>query len=361
MVSFIAALYILPLQNGYLGGGYENYITAPLFWMRANFDGEHYIQIARLGYQPLEYFFFPIYPLMISLVNWVVGYNLSSFVSIGIVFSVILSFFSLHYLYKLARLDHDIETSRWIIISLLIFPTSFYFQLVYTESLFLFLCVTSFYFARRSKWAIAGILGAIASATRLIGVVMFAALLFEWFIQWRETKRPNFKGLLSISLIPTGLFLYMIFLFFATSDPLAFYHNVSIFGEQRSDHMVLLPQVFYRYVFRIIPSLSDYWPMTITIFLELATGVSFLLLSVVSFFKQRGSYAIFLIGGYLIPSLSGSFSSFPRYAIVLFPAFMIIGKYLSNSSKAVKIALVTTFTILLSIFSIMFSRGYWIS
>src|SRR5690349_24636602 len=56
---------IFPNQHNYLGGGEKHYLESPLFWAWSNFDGEHYVAIAREGYKPLEYFFFPAYPLVL--------------------------------------------------------------------------------------------------------------------------------------------------------------------------------------------------------------------------------------------------------------------------------------------------------
>ncbi|MGB6882196.1 MAG: hypothetical protein WBD86_02760, partial [Microgenomates group bacterium] len=56
------AIGIVPLQQNFLGGGLSSYLRSPYLWAWGNFDGEHYLSIAFKGYQPLTYFFFPVYP-----------------------------------------------------------------------------------------------------------------------------------------------------------------------------------------------------------------------------------------------------------------------------------------------------------
>jgi len=41
----------------------------------------------------------------------------------------------------------------------------------------------SFYFARTQKWWLAGIFGFFASLTRLVGIILFPVLVFEYLIQ----------------------------------------------------------------------------------------------------------------------------------------------------------------------------------
>jgi hypothetical protein len=154
----------------------------------------------------------------------------------------------------------------------------------------------------------------------------------------------------------------MLYLNRATGDPLEFFHNVSIFGAQRSSNIVLLPQVFYRYFFKVLPNIDySYLPVVFTTYLEIASALVFLLLGIWSFYKLRLSYALFFTAGYLIPPLSGSFSSFPRYVLILFPAFMLLALLLEKSSKVTKAVVYGLLCLLLVVACGLFVRGYWVS
>ena len=245
-----------------------------------------------------------------------------------------------------------------VILLLLLFPTSFYFGSVYTESLFLALVVWSFYFARWGSLLPTSLLGALASGTRIIGIILLPIFLIETFMKEKKLSLKHWP----LILIPAGLLIYMYFLFKVYGDPLAFIHSLPSFGEQRSATPIILPQVFYRYIFKILPNLNyDYFPVVFTTLLEFGTGLIFFALSIIGFFKFRLSYAVFLFLGYIIPTLSGSFSSLPRYVIVLFPAFILISIWIQNKSAASKFLIYSLLFVGLVISTAMFVRGYWIS
>ena len=179
IISLFVAINFIPLGNKdrYLGGGYINYSISPIIFSGANFDGEHYLSIAIFGYKPLEYAFFPVYPFLISNSVKPFSFDFVSLITYSTISGLVISNFaflvSLILLYELLRIDYSRKIAYLTIILLLIFPTSFFFGSLYTESIFLLLTVASFYCARKGNWWLAGILGCIASATRVFGVLLF--------------------------------------------------------------------------------------------------------------------------------------------------------------------------------------------
>jgi len=348
-VILFFAVKSVPLQEHFLGGGMQAYLKSPWLWNWANFDGEHYLAIAKDGYHLAEQAFFPLYPLLIKL--------LGGGVWAGLIISNTSFFLALLGLFKLLKIDFSEKISKSAIILLLLFPTSFYFGAVYTESLFLCLVVWSFYFFRKEKYLFAGILGAFASATRIIGVILLAVYLIELFL------KKKFRVIhYSLFIILVGLLAYMFYLYKVYGDPLMFLHALPTFGEQRSSTPILLPQVIFRYVFKILPNLNySYFAGTFSTVMEFVVGIMFLVVSIFSFFKLRLSYSLFLVLGYIIPTLSGSFSSLPRYVLVLFPAFILFAVWISKTSGLIRFIGYTVLLICLIVSLSLFSRGYWIS
>lgn len=347
IIFLFFGLYFLPQSQNFLGGGMANYLKNPFLWAWANFDGEHYLSIAQNGYGNGEQAFFPLYPLLIKI--------LGGSVWAGLIISNMSFLVALYGFYKLIRIDFSEKVSKLVLILFLLFPTSFYFGAVYTESLFLALVVWSFYFFRKEKYLFCGILGAFASATRVIGIILLPVLLIEVLL--KKKKLP-----VGLFLIPLGLFIYMYYLRSTMGDPLAFLHSLPGFGEQRSAVPIILPQVFYRYFFKILPNLNySYFQVVFTTYLEFIVGIFFLLLSLIAFFKLRISYALYLFLGYLIPTLSGSFSSLTRYVIVLFPAFILMAVWVNKINWPLRLLIYLIFFVLLGISTILFTRGYWIA
>lgn len=353
----LAVRFVPIFSHNYFGGGYSNYIINPVFWGHLNFDGEHYLAIAQDGYKPLEYFFFPLFPYLIQFIS-IIKTQLTLSI-IGILVSNISFVIALFGIYKLVEFDYKANVAKLVLILFLVFPTSFYFGAYYTESIFLALVVWTFYLFRKNMFFLASLLAALASATRVIGVFLIPALLVDFFL---KDKRWDISILEIVIISPLGLLIYMYYLLRQTGDPLIFVHQVSIFGQQRSSNLVLLPQVIYRYVFEILPHVSySYFPNVFTTYLEFLIGILFLLLIIYGFWKLRIDYSIYAILAYLIPTLAGSFSSMPRYALVIFPVFILMALYFVKVPRIYRYLFISVMILMLAISTALFWRGYWLS
>jgi Gpi18-like mannosyltransferase len=343
LFAFLGVKFIL-LRPDFLG---------PSPW--ANFDGVHYLNIAQKGYFQFEQAFFPFYPF---LVRWLGRFLLKDYLFTGLMVSHLAFFLSLFLFYKLVRIDHSEKIARRSIFYLLVFPTSFFFACFYSESLFLLLILGSFWFARKQKWLWAGVLGAMASATRLVGIFLFPALLMEWYKSKGKTKKEKLKNILSLVLIGFGLFVYMAYLHQTTGDPLYFFHVQPLFGAQRSgSRLILLYQVFWRYLKMVLTTKWDV--LYFAVWLEALTSLLFLILAALTYLWLPLSYFVFLVLAYLAPTLTGTFSSMPRYVLVLFPGFIILAR-LAGKYPKLKMVYSIISGILLIISTILFTRGYWI-
>lgn len=362
VVILLFAVNFIPLgyKDRYLGGGSSNYQISPQLFSWANFDGEHYLSIAIFGYKHLEQAFFPVYPMLISFFSRPDPYNLlvalvNSTVT-GLIISNISFLISLIFLWELIRKDFSQKIAYLTIFLIVIFPTSFYFGAVYNESLFLLLSVLSFYSARKGNWFMAGIFGAIASATRVFGILLLPAL----FVSALEQK-VRFSKMIWIFLIPLGLGAYMWYLNYSIGDPLAFYNYQKLIGEQHQPGIILLPQVYFRYI-KMLVTTEIQNPIFQTIVLEFLVGLAFFFLPIYGYFKKvKLSYLIYAMLGFLIPSVQGSFSSLPRYVIVFFPSFLVASIWVNSLPKLFRIVLLSLFSFILALETLLFLRGYWVA
>src|SRR3990167_739642 len=135
---------ILPIRESYLGVGTLKYMENQLLYSRANFDGNHYLRIATGGYGYAEQAFFPLYPNLIKKFLPVVRNDALT----GVLISSTAFFFACVALVRLVELDYSSKIAKYTLLLLLVFPTSFYFGAVYTEGLFIFLVLMTFYLAR---------------------------------------------------------------------------------------------------------------------------------------------------------------------------------------------------------------------
>ena len=255
------------------------------------------------------------------------------------------------------------ENIVWMSILLLLsFPTSYYFGAVYTESLFFLLIVLGFYFLRRRKYLLSGIFSLLASATRILGFLMAPALLAELYIDIRDKRltiksRKFVKAIISVFMAPLGSVFYMIYLNREFSNPLLFLTSQPGFGAGRSAKpFVLLPQVIFRY-FKMLTSVS---PLSFTFFnliLEFSFTLIPLIIILFLYRKIRLSYLVFILGVLLLPTLTGTFSSMPRYALMSFLLLPYIAVVLEERAGW----LIFFFSVLLMILTSLFIRGYWVA
>lgn len=360
-VSFFAIHFVPLAQNDrYLGGGFVNYGISPQLFSWANFDGEHYLSISIFGYKDLQQAFFPVYPMLMSFFSRSNPIDLiSSLVNstiVGLIISNVLFVLSLIYLWELIKIDFPKKIAYLTIILLLIFPASYYFGAVYSESLFLFLSVLSFYSARRGKWFVAGLFGMVSSATRVFGTILLLACLIEAYQQ-----KASLSKFFWIFLIPLGLGVYMWYLNSTIGDPLAFYHFQTLVGEQHQPGIITLPQVYFRYI-KMLTTTPLVNPIFQTIVLESFVGLAFFILPIYGYFKKiRLSYIVYAMLGFLTPTIQGSFSSLPRYVIILFPSFLAAAIFVNSLPRLVRaLLLLLSFSILVTEAS-LFLRGYWVA
>lgn len=333
-------------------------VSNPLLFPWANFDGVHYLSIAANGYLDNQGFF-PLYPILIRILAFVLGggepFTLAYFAS-GFAISNISFILALFVFYKLVKIDFSKKIALQAIFFLLVFPTSFFFASLYTESLFLLLSLLSFYAARKKKWVFAGLLGALLSATRLTGIFILPALLYEFFLS--EKKIVSAKAL-PLLMVPLGLSSYVFYLFLRFGNPLLFIQAHENINPTRSVYSpVLFPQTIFRYS-KILTSISytqyEWW----IALLELsAFTFAVLTLYLAWRYKIRLSYIIFAGLAFIVPVSSGTFSGLPRYILILFPMFIALSLI---KSPLVKLVYSAVSIILLFILLMLFSRGYFIA
>jgi Gpi18-like mannosyltransferase len=83
-----------------------------------------------------------------------------------LIVSSLAAFGALTWFYHLTREQYGDLTARRALLCLAISPTGYFLFAAYTESLFLFIAVGSWWFAQKEKWEFAGLMGRLAALTR---------------------------------------------------------------------------------------------------------------------------------------------------------------------------------------------------
>ena len=318
-------------------------------------DAVHYIDIATIGYHGTDMAFFPLYPLLISIVGRILGNHLIA----GLLISNVALFFGLLYLYKLVEHEFDRHVARRAIFYISVFPTAVFFSAVYTESLFLMLTVASFYYMRERNWWIAAVFGFFAALTRVEGVLLVVPFAIEWAtanwddLRARRFTRRDIVQFAPIAIIPLGLALYMALLWVLSGDPLYFSHVQSNWNR----HLAAPWTAIFNSIHQIATSSS---PQTVVnqilelVFTSLMIGVL-----IAGFRRLKPSYIAYMALSILVPLSTSSLMSMQRFALVLFPMFAIFGLW--GARPTINNAIVALSLPLLGLFTVLFVNWYWVA
>jgi hypothetical protein len=314
----------------------------------ANFDGVHYLNIARRGYVD-DGRFFPLLPFLLK--GWGGELALSFILAQLIALAAICS------IYRLLRMDFSEKTSLTSMIVLLLFPTSFFLGSIYTEGLFLLFSSLSIFAARKGHWWQASTWTFLLVVTRFVGIVLVPVLLFQWWQQNKDHVLAHSKTLLPIVFAPIGLAFFSWFNYQKWGDWLYFLHAHTELGNSRA-YLVNPLRTAFRYM-KILTSLSPNMHEWWVAILELSSFAFILILLFIAW-KQKlaKTYALFCLLAFAIPVLSGTWTGLPRYVLVLFPLFTLIAQ---QKNRMILIAYAMVCIPILLLLTALFSRGYFIA
>ncbi|KKU88549.1 MAG: hypothetical protein UY18_C0012G0032 [Microgenomates group bacterium GW2011_GWF2_47_9] len=308
-----------------------------LFWSFANFDGEHYLSIAKFGYQVRngfpQYAFFPLYPLMIKMFSFVVR----DYLLAGLAISFISLAAILYFVPKKLHLP------------ILLAPGAVFLTAVYTEPLFLALAAATFYYANRKDWTKSVIFTALATATRVNGIFLAAFLLATL---WQN--RVSLKKILGYAIVSiSGLVSYMLYLFITTGSALSWYHAQAYWGKAEATSPLTTAESYFRAVtFEFKPDLVH---LVVVFEVAITLWAIFLTLTVIRKRLLSPPYYLYLLGNLAMPILTGSLGSMPRFFLILFPSYIAINTFSPNWRKLVY----TVSSSIMIIGVILFTRGHW--
>lgn len=320
----VVSMRVLPSTEGpeykhLLDGG-------PALDMWYRWDAGFYATIAIEGYDwynerqvSADMAFLPLYPLAVQLVSGITptGCVLSPYQSTcatlgGLLVSNLALLASAFLLYDLARRHFSPQVAMRAVLLLLIAPNMIFLSGVYTEALFLLLCLLAFWLLERDRFLLAVLVTCLACLTRTVGVALYPALL------WWAWKSPQHRPLrLALAQIPLVVFVgYILFAGTWVGDPLAFFGaNSLIWGRSFSSPL----EAFTVYFSGERIALFGFRPA----WLDLAATVFYLVLALLTL-RKNVTWGVFALTAMLIPIATGTLWSMPRFGAVLFPFYVLL-------------------------------------
>ncbi len=336
--------------------------TTTFFTLWNHWDAARYLAIAQHGYQTLyDLAFFPLFPLLIAVFSYPLGSW--SFLLIGTLISNGALLTSLFILYQLAAESFNEQVGRRTVLYICIFPTALFFFAAYNESLFLLLTSGTFLALRRQKWLLAGLLGLFAALTRSTGIFLVVPYAYElWLV--RENIFSNIKnsifGLLPIVFIPLGTFLYSLYCWHISGNPLAFAAVQIHWARQFSWPWQGIWQALFELLWNQ-PFGSFFEVHTL---LDLSATLGFIVLTIVGWRTLRTSYTLWAGVLLFFTCLSSSLGqhdaliSNQRFVLELFPCFITLAN-LGVKHPRIHQAILIAFPPLLATLSLVFVMNLW--
>ena len=308
--------------------GFSVYRTPHAFWDTfARYDAGWYNQIASAGYAYAaggrnNLAFFPLYPLLMRWGGRLLGGEQQDFYFAGIIVSWVAFAIAMPLVYRLARLDLPHESALRAVAYTAVFPSAYFFGVVYSESLFFLGLVGAVLALRTRHWIWAAVAGAAMTATRVNGIMFVPAL--AWIAWQSSAGTERVKAARAIVGASGGFIGYCLHNYWLSGDPFAWYHAITHWGYQPGGNPVgglfaiarALTTRFYQFLATEHMAPFD----------TLNAGLATLVLVMFPFVWRRFgfAYASMIVLGLILPLSSGQFEGLGRYCSVLFPVPMLL-------------------------------------
>lgn len=195
------------------------------------YDAQSLLAIARHGYDdgataPSNLAFFPLQPLLASLL----GPDLAPFTALTI--SVVAGAAAAAGIYAVGRRVCGPTGAALAAIAWGALPHAITQSMAYTESLFTALAAWALWGVLRRRWVIAGVLCALAGATRATGWTLIVVIVVAAVIElWRRRGR-SWEAWAALVLAPSGWLAYIVWVGVRVGDPLGWFTIQSGWGSR---------------------------------------------------------------------------------------------------------------------------------
>ena len=339
-------------------------------------DSTEYLSIATDGYLQRQLVYFPVYPLLINVVDVLPGSKSLAAIIVTMAGGAIASVA----MWKWLPLVGVTGRARVLgLLAMLLYPYSFFlYGIAYPNAVFLALAISAFVLIERDRLLWATLLGTISTAARpsgfavSIGLFLVALERSEVFstgprawpwvralgiptrVHRERVRWRHFVPLLSLA----GLFAYMAYQWAVWGSPIRWYTEQSNYHDP-GWRSLLKVQYFDAWVDGFAVSHL----VTTT-----AQGVllAAVILSVPAVGRRFGwGYAIFVLAAAALPAGGvATFMGVGRYLIAAFPCFALLGSWLAEHSEqrpALSRGAVAAAVILIGVMAGAFARGVYLS
>ena len=266
-----------------------------------------------------------LYPLLMRAVGRALDRRAADLYIGGLVVSWTAFVLAMIAIYNLARLDLPPRRAERAAILTAIFPFAFLFGADSPEAVFLAATLACFCFFRTRRWIVGGLCGALATATRANGILMWPAL--AW-IAWRgmgtgeRARGEGWRAILGLLLVGAGIGSYSLYVYQLRGNPFEWAAAIQRWGC----HPGCSPftaffhlgraLVTHPYAFLAGEGRAPYDSLNGLAALVSVVSVPFIWL------RFGAGYGLFMTANLWLPLSSGQVEAMGRYSAVMFPLFI---------------------------------------
>jgi hypothetical protein len=371
LTALIALLTLEPMRNPKAGRWDDPSLTHDLgavtdVWAR--WDSVHFLRIAERGYSSAEAAFYPLYPGLLAGAGRALG---GHYVLAGILLSLVATLGAFVLLERIAEERLGGDGARRAVLYLAFFPTALFLQAVYSESLFLFLCLGAFALAERDRIAEAGAVVGLALLTRPTGIALVPPLVLI-------ARRRSWQLTTALPVAAA----YPLLLWWKVGDPWAFARAEGIWHRHLSPAGPLggiwdglragwagIEQVASgsnAHVYWTAVGPADSTPLRTAVINLVLLGflVLFIALTVIAWREVGAPYGLFsalsLALPLSVPSSRWPLLSVPRFGLVVFPFFLALA-WIGGRHPRANAAIVGLSALLLGVFVTQWALWDWVA
>jgi hypothetical protein len=309
----------------------ENVKKTPTWaYLFVGWDSAWYLNIMTRGYtfSPQSYAFSPGLPIFGKLFSLLFQNPIVSIALCTLLFGVLwIPFYQL--------MAESYMSKRAALASALLFALSpyifFFTSVAYSEGLFLFFTLSSWYLFKKGKLAYASTLASAASLTRMMGVVLVLPMLIG---SLKQKSLHRLKNVILSCLPIVSLLFWLAYSQFTSNDWLAFVHTTewSSLYSLRSLVFEGLPQKGVQAILEVPYQLSPlHWLSPVAIIGAIVVP-PYLIYETA---KLEKTLAIYSLVFYIGVMTFGALISTPRYISVMFPLWMALTAKLPQNRRTI--------------------------
>jgi Dolichyl-phosphate-mannose-protein mannosyltransferase len=317
-------------------------------------DGRWYEKIARYGYPPTvpqgDFYagtgrntqsavaFFPLYPMLMRALDRVLpgGPDVA-----GVVLSLLLGALGTVLVWFVAEKVAGRQVADRAAVLFAFSPGAFVLSLVYAEGLLIVLSAACLLALLERRWLLAGVLAALASASRPNATAL--AIACAWAAGWAIWRHRDWRAVLAPLLAPAGMVAFFVFLWWHTGETLIWFRVQAQGWGERIDfgraNLGVFADVFTRPLHN---------PNRILLALSMVTAAILMMILVRA--KLPGVLNVYALGG-LILVLISHINARPRFIFVAFPLVIALAKTIRRQPTFMVVAgLFAASTVMLTVF-----------